>query len=169
MFAVRLCTFPRTTSTAALQSCESDAQVPAHGSFTPHALRACVRANFAASQDASTDEQGLLLDRAFSALRILSEQMHMQQCSSHAVTGGIQVEVTSAFIGVNTNHPSCTEQACIEHTMPCLHFCMFSFHVMGWPITQLDTYMKLITWWLCCRRCLRATCSQVQGTCSRIG
>ena len=88
---------------ATLQTCVSDAQVPAHGSFTPDALRRCICANFAASKDASTDEQGLLLDRAFSALRILSEQMHMQQCSCHAVTGGIQVEVTSAFIGVSEN------------------------------------------------------------------
>lgn len=93
------------TSTAGLQTCVSDGQVPAHGSFTPDSLRACIRANFVASKDASTDEQGLLLDQAFSALRILSEQMHMQQCSSHAVTGGIQVEVTSAFIGVNTPLP----------------------------------------------------------------
>ena len=87
-------------STAALKTCVSDAQVPAHGSFTPDALRACIRANFAASKDASIDEQDQLLDRAFSALRKLSEQMHMQQCSSHAVTDGIQVEVTSAFVGV---------------------------------------------------------------------
>lgn len=79
----------------------SNVQVPIHGSFSPDALRACIRANFAASKDASVQEQGPLLDRAFAALRILSEQMHMQQCSSHAVTGGIQVEVTSAFIGVN--------------------------------------------------------------------
>ena len=84
----------------------SNVQVPIHGSFSPDALRACIRANFAAGKDASVQEQGPLLDRAFAALRILSEQMHMQQCSSHAVTGGIQVEVTSAFIGVNTflNH-----------------------------------------------------------------
>lgn len=76
-------------------------QVPASGSFTPDTLRACIRANFAAGKDAPVDTQGLLLDQAFAALRILSEQMHMQQCSSHAVTGGIQVEVTSAFIGVS--------------------------------------------------------------------
>lgn len=89
----------------AVQNLESNVQVPIHGSFSPDALRACIRANFAAGKDASLQEQGPLLDRAFAAMRILSEQMHMQQCSSHAVTGGIQVEVTSAFIGVTSSLP----------------------------------------------------------------
>ena len=79
-------------------------QVPPSGSFTPEALRACIRANFAACKNASTDIQGQLLDQAFGALRLLSEQMHMQQCSSHSVTDGIQVDVTSAFIGVILVH-----------------------------------------------------------------
>ena len=39
--------------------------------------------------------------QAFGALRVLSEQMHMQQCSSLAVTDGIRVDVTSAYIGVS--------------------------------------------------------------------
>ena len=81
-----------------------DSQVPQSGSFTPDTLRTCIRANFTASKDASTDIQGQLLDQAFRALRLLSEQMHMQQCSSHSVTDGIQVDVTSAFIGVTPMH-----------------------------------------------------------------
>ncbi|DBA75065.1 TPA: hypothetical protein ACH3X1_010398 [Trebouxia sp. C0004] len=36
---------------------------------------------------------------AFGALRILSEQMHMQDCSSDSVTAGIKINVTSAYIG----------------------------------------------------------------------
>ena len=127
--------FPCMTSTAALQTCVNDAQVPAHGSFTPDALRACIRANFAASKDASIDEQGLLLDRAFSALRILSEQMHMQQCSSHAVTGGIQVEVTSAFIGVNVllTFIKLHRTGGFEHAMPYLPSLLGRFDLDGWP------------------------------------
>lgn len=38
--------------------------------------------------------------QAFGALRVLSEQVRMQQCSSLAVTDGIRVDVTSAFIAV---------------------------------------------------------------------
>ena len=79
-------------------------QVPQSGHFTPDALRACIRANFAASKDAPADNQDQLLDQAFSALRILSEQMYMQQCSSHTVTNGIQVDVTSVHVGVSVLH-----------------------------------------------------------------
>lgn len=74
-------------------------EVPSSGTFTPEALRTCIRANFAASKDAPIQKQGQLLDQAFGALRVLSEQMHMQQCSSLAVTDGIRVDVTSAYIG----------------------------------------------------------------------
>ncbi|KAL0034138.1 hypothetical protein WJX79_011127 [Trebouxia sp. C0005] len=42
---------------------------------------------------------GQLLDQAFGALRTLSEQMHMQDCSSDSVTDGIRINVTSAYIG----------------------------------------------------------------------
>ena len=38
--------------------------------------------------------------QAFAALRILTEQMHMQNCTSTTVTQGIQVEITSAFLRV---------------------------------------------------------------------
>lgn len=42
-----------------------------------------------------------LIMQAFAALRILSEQMFMQQCSSHTITQGISVDVTSAFSEVS--------------------------------------------------------------------
>ena len=45
--------------------------------------------------------------QAFDALRILSEQMHMQHCSSSAVTDGIKIDVTSACIGVGVHCSLC--------------------------------------------------------------
>ncbi|KAL0039740.1 hypothetical protein WJX77_006595 [Trebouxia sp. C0004] len=74
-------------------------EVPESGLFSPEALRICIRANFAASKTAPLEQQGRLLDQAFGALRILSEQMHMQDCSSDSVTAGIKINVTSAYIG----------------------------------------------------------------------
>lgn len=74
-------------------------EVPETGSFSPEALRTCIRANFAASKTAPLEQQGQLLDQAFGALRILSEQMHMQDCSSDSVTDGIKINVTSAYVG----------------------------------------------------------------------
>ena len=38
--------------------------------------------------------------QAFAALRMLTEQKHMQSCTSTTVTQGIQVEITSAFLRV---------------------------------------------------------------------
>lgn len=74
-------------------------EVPEAGVFSPEALRTCIRANFAASKAAPLEQQGELLDQAFGALRILSEQMHMQDCTSDSVTDGIKINVTSAYIG----------------------------------------------------------------------
>lgn len=37
--------------------------------------------------------------QGFDALRILSEQYHLEQCSSSATTQGVHVEITTACIG----------------------------------------------------------------------
>jgi hypothetical protein len=39
------------------------------------------------------------LDRAFPSLRLLGEQMHMARCSSSCTTDGVRVDVTTSFIG----------------------------------------------------------------------
>lgn len=69
------------------------------GTFTAEGLRQCVRDAFrhpAPPQDGRSE----LLDRAFTSLRILGEQIHMARCSSSETTNSIRVDVTTAFVGV---------------------------------------------------------------------
>lgn len=61
--------------------------------------------------------------QAFAALRILTEQMHMQNCTSITVTQGIQVEITSAFLRVRLacqqlpgQHTACTPLMHLQHS-----------------------------------------------------
>jgi hypothetical protein len=42
-----------------------------------------------------------VLAQALAALRFLSAQIQMAECSSSTVTDGIQVDVTSAYVGVS--------------------------------------------------------------------
>ena len=68
------------------------------GSFTPELLRQTARSQFRAPPPAAGGETELL-DRAFTSLRVLSEQLHLARCSSTATTEGIHVEVTTSYVG----------------------------------------------------------------------
>ena len=57
-----------------------------------------MRQQFRSPAAASLDP-GQQLDRAFEALRVLGEQLHLAECSSSAQTEGIHVEVTTAYVG----------------------------------------------------------------------
>ncbi|KAL4451199.1 hypothetical protein ABPG77_009271 [Micractinium sp. CCAP 211/92] len=66
------------------------------GSFSPAQLRALITRCFRQPAGASKEEQ---LDQAFTSLRLLSDQIHMQECSSSCQTEGVHVEVTTAHVG----------------------------------------------------------------------
>lgn len=61
------------------------------GSLSPAALRGVVRRAFRAPPPGSSLEEQL--DRAFQGLRLLAEQIRMQECSSGCETEGVHVEV----------------------------------------------------------------------------
>ena len=69
------------------------------GTFTTGVLRQCVRDAFHHPAP-PVDSQSELLDRAFTSLRILGEQIHMARCSSTETTHALRVDVTTAFVGV---------------------------------------------------------------------
>ena len=85
------------------------------GSFTSDQLRACIQSEFrhpsnnsnedvakfssSSSDSTTTPTTPDLLDRAFTSLRVLEEQLHMARCSSTATTEAIRVDVCSAFVG----------------------------------------------------------------------
>jgi hypothetical protein len=83
------------------------------GSFTADQLRQTIRSEFRnPSKNEATDSINDtsttipasnyppdLLDRAFTSLRVLEEQLHMARCSSTAITDSIRVDVCSAFVG----------------------------------------------------------------------
>ncbi|KAK9905513.1 hypothetical protein WJX75_001299 [Coccomyxa subellipsoidea] len=72
---------------------------PSSGSFRRGELKQCIRANFEASSSAPADQLPQLLDTGFDALRVLSEQYTLEQCSAQATTNGVHVEITTAYIG----------------------------------------------------------------------
>ena len=49
-------------------------------------------------QEFSGEAAAAEIEKAFRALRLLSEQTHLLECSSEAVTNGVHVEMTSAFL-----------------------------------------------------------------------
>ncbi|KAG7671549.1 hypothetical protein Ndes2526B_g09289 [Nannochloris sp. 'desiccata'] len=80
------------------------------GTFNAEQLRQTIRAEFRhpSNTDSSTNARSTptptptaldLLDRAFTSLRILEEQLHMARCSSTATTKSVRVDVCSAFVG----------------------------------------------------------------------
>ena len=70
------------------------------GAFTAPALRQTIRDGFRAP--APPADQNELLDRAFTALRVLEDQVHMAQCTSRCTTDGVTVEVTTAYVGTRS-------------------------------------------------------------------
>ena len=69
------------------------------GSFTANDLRQIIRSEFRQPSSPPSNSADLM-DRTFKSLRVLSEQLHMAQCSSTATTEGIRVDVCTAFVGV---------------------------------------------------------------------
>ncbi|KAI3430609.1 hypothetical protein D9Q98_005201 [Chlorella vulgaris] len=70
----------------------------ASGSLPPPELRALVSRCFRHPPASSSREEQL--DRAFLSLRLLSEQVHMHcHCSSSCETEGVDVEVTTGYVG----------------------------------------------------------------------
>ncbi|PSC74841.1 Co2+ Mg2+ efflux [Micractinium conductrix] len=67
------------------------------GSFSPAQLRALVTRCFRHPPAGSSADDRI--DWAFQSLRLLSEQIQMQRCSSSAETEGVHVEVTTAHVG----------------------------------------------------------------------
>ncbi|KAK9814595.1 hypothetical protein WJX72_008394 [[Myrmecia] bisecta] len=76
---------------------------PSQGSLSGSDVQACIRNNFRLGAGMTeSEEREQLLDLAFAALRVLSEQMHMAECSSTATTRDIFVEMTSMFTRKHT-------------------------------------------------------------------
>lgn len=83
------------------------------GSFNADQLRQTIRAEFRhpSSTNGSTSNTSSIptpttpdpLDRAFTSLRVLEEQLHMARCSSAAATDSIRVDVCSAFVGTQAD------------------------------------------------------------------
>ena len=82
------------------------------GSFNADQLRHTIRAEFrhpssttnsTSTPPSSTPSTPDLLDRAFTSLRVLEEQLHMARCSSTAATNSIRVDVCSAFVGTQAD------------------------------------------------------------------
>lgn len=69
------------------------------GSFTPGELRDCIRSEFRQPSSPPSSSADLM-DRAFTSLRVLGEQLHMAECSSTAITDGVRIDVCTAFVGV---------------------------------------------------------------------
>ena len=70
------------------------------GSFTADELRQCIRTEFREPSTPAKDSAELM-DRAFTGLKVLGEQMHMAQCSSAATTEDVRVDVCTVFVGVS--------------------------------------------------------------------
>ncbi len=70
------------------------------------------------------------------ALRILSEQTHLLECSSESVTQGVRVEVTSAFQRVRHCAVVLHLQACRVLTIVARHGCAAS---KGWDLSQYSS------------------------------
>ena len=74
--------------------------IPEHpGTFAPADLRELVRQTF--KDPPPVRGGGDVLDRAFTSLRTLGEQMHMAAASSSCTTRGVRVDVTTACLGVS--------------------------------------------------------------------
>lgn len=58
-----------------------------------------IRDRFRAARDASGGEAANQVNGALRALRVLSEQTHLLDCTSESVTEGVHVEITSTFLG----------------------------------------------------------------------
>lgn len=56
---------------------------------------------FRSARDASGGEAADQVNGALRALRVLSEQTHLLDCTSESVTEGVHVEITSTFLGVS--------------------------------------------------------------------
>ena len=72
---------------------------PTTGHFERGDLARLILTNFRAAA-AAGDSTGAALDAGFAALLTLADQADMEACSSRAVTRGVCVDVTSAFLGV---------------------------------------------------------------------
>jgi hypothetical protein len=82
------------------------------GTFTADQLRETIRTEFrhpspveapTTPTSSSVPTTPDLLDRAFTSLRVLEEQLHMARCSSTATTNSIRVDVCSAFVGTQAD------------------------------------------------------------------
>lgn len=72
------------------------------GTFSADDLRHAVQQEFR-QPTVPPQSPAELLDRAFTSLKILSEQIHLTQCSSLAITEGIRIDVCSAYVGSQTD------------------------------------------------------------------
>ena len=73
---------------------------PYSGTFSAQDLRECLRSEFRHPTLPIEDEPERL-NRAFTSLQVIEEQLHMVACSSSAVTNSVRVDVCSAFVGVS--------------------------------------------------------------------
>ncbi|GAB4815343.1 hypothetical protein N2152v2_002389 [Parachlorella kessleri] len=74
-----------------------DKQGLEQGTFSPSEVRDLVRHHFRSPAPAESEAE--YIDRAITSFRVLSEQVYLMQCSSSCRTEGVVVEVTSAFMG----------------------------------------------------------------------
>jgi hypothetical protein len=73
------------------------------GSFISAELRDAVRSEFRSPSVPPAGGASELLDRAFTTLKVLLEQLHLARCSSSATTDGVRVDVCSAFVGTQAD------------------------------------------------------------------
>lgn len=79
-----------------------DEKLIGNGSFSSAGLRRVIRKSF--REPTEDIDDALSTDRAFEALRVLSEQFHLARSSSTAQTEGVRVDVSTGFVGVRFIH-----------------------------------------------------------------
>lgn len=101
------------------------------GKFSSSDIKAYIRQSFRhPSKELDSQE---LMDRAFDSLRVLEEQLYMNACSSTAITRGVRIDVTSAYVGTQKDIDDTYDE--IEDG-PLKHFYTYRIRVSnnGWVL-----------------------------------
>ncbi|KAK9862532.1 hypothetical protein WJX84_008681 [Apatococcus fuscideae] len=85
------------------------------GQFTRASLSSVIRNSFKSSFNAAQEDQGPLQDTSLRALRTLSDQIAMMQCSTSTTTQGVNVDVTTAPLFQNESIFAFTYRCRIEN------------------------------------------------------
>lgn len=74
-----------------------------------------------------------LVDRSFDSLRVLEEQLYLNACSSTAITRGVRIDVTSAYVGTQKDIDDTYDEV---EDGPLKHFYTYRIRVSnnGWVV-----------------------------------